>query len=74
MALACRDEDLLEPGDHFVTEIGKESILLVRQKDNTVKAFYNVCHHRGNRLVHSFEKPQEQQPRLSANTMIGNIL
>lgn len=57
--MACRDEDLPEPGDHYVTEIGNESILLVRQKDNSVKAFYNVCHHRGNRLVHSFEKPQE---------------
>ena len=49
--MVCRDEDLPEPGDHFVTEIGNESILLVRQKDYTIKAFYNVCHHRGNRLV-----------------------
>ena len=24
---------------------------MVRQKDNTVKAFYNVCQHRGNPLV-----------------------
>ena len=57
--LACREEDLPEPGDHYVTEIGIESILLVRQKDMSIRAFYNVCQHRGNKLVHSFEQPQE---------------
>ena len=57
--LACREEDLPEPGDHYVTEIGVESILLVRQKDMSIRAFYNVCQHRGNKLVHSFEQPQE---------------
>ena len=31
-------------------EIGPESILVVRQADGGVRAFYNVCQHRGNRL------------------------
>ena len=57
--LGCREEDIPEAGDHFVTEIGGESILLVRQKDGGIKAFYNVCHHRGNRLVHKVETPIE---------------
>jgi phenylpropionate dioxygenase-like ring-hydroxylating dioxygenase large terminal subunit len=57
--LGCREEDIPETGDHFVTEIGRESILLVRQKDGSVKAFFNVCLHRGNKLVHSYEKPVE---------------
>lgn len=38
-------------GDLLVEEIGAESILLVRQEDDEVKAFYNVCQHRGNKLV-----------------------
>ena len=42
--------DLVEPGDHLVTEIGRESILIVRQQDGSVRAFYNVCLHRGNQL------------------------
>jgi phenylpropionate dioxygenase-like ring-hydroxylating dioxygenase large terminal subunit len=42
--------DLREPGDYIATDIGKESILIVRQKDGGVRAFYNVCLHRGNRL------------------------
>ena len=42
--------DLAEPGDYIATEIGRESVLIVRQADGGVKAFYNVCLHRGNRL------------------------
>ncbi len=49
--LGGRDLDMPEPGDFIVTEIGRESILLVRQKDGSVRGFYNVCQHRGNRLA-----------------------
>lgn len=55
--LGCREDDIPEPGDHIVTEIGRESILLVRQRDRSVRAFHNVCLHRGNRLVHAVDKP-----------------
>ncbi|MEM9618950.1 MAG: aromatic ring-hydroxylating dioxygenase subunit alpha [Pseudomonadota bacterium] len=57
--LGCREDDIPEPGDHMVTEIGRESILLARQKDGSVRAFYNVCQHRGNQLVHGVHQPQE---------------
>ena len=43
--------DLVEPGDYICTEIGTESVILVRQEDGAVRAFFNVCMHRGNRLV-----------------------
>jgi phenylpropionate dioxygenase-like ring-hydroxylating dioxygenase large terminal subunit len=56
--LGCREDDIPNAGDHIVTEIGKESILLVRQQDGGVKAFHNVCLHRGNRLVHAIHRPQ----------------
>ena len=49
--MGCREEQLPEPGSYLVTEIGAESILLVRQADLKVRAFYNVCQHRGNRLM-----------------------
>jgi phenylpropionate dioxygenase-like ring-hydroxylating dioxygenase large terminal subunit len=39
-----------QPGDYLATDIGPESILVVRQSDGSVRAFYNVCQHRGNRL------------------------
>lgn len=44
------ESDVPEPGDYIATEIGRESILLVRQADGRMRAFYNVCLHRGNRL------------------------
>ncbi len=48
--LGARELDLPEPGDYLATEIGAESILIVRQRDGSFRAFYNVCQHRGNRL------------------------
>ncbi len=48
-----REEDLPEPGSYIVRDlaIAKTSVLLVRGKDSKIRAFYNVCRHRGNRLV-----------------------
>ncbi len=43
--------DLQEPGDYFTFEIGRESIIVVLGDDDQVRAFFNVCPHRGNRLV-----------------------
>ena len=43
--------DLAEDGDYITFEFGSESFLLVRQADAKIKAFYNVCPHRGNRVA-----------------------
>lgn len=48
--LGGREADIPDPGDYICTEIGVESILIVRQGDGSVRAFYNVCQHRGNQL------------------------
>ncbi len=47
------EQDVTSAGDYFVFEIGHESILVSRADDGRLGAFYNVCQHRGNRLVHS---------------------
>ncbi len=39
------------PGDFFTREIGSESLLFIRGRDRQVRGFYNVCRHRGTRLV-----------------------
>lgn len=46
--------DLAEVGDYFMIEIGRESIIVVRtgEGDQGVRAYFNVCPHRGNRVVH----------------------
>jgi len=43
--------DLEEPGDIIRHNFGKESVIMVRQDDGSIRAFYNSCPHRGNRLV-----------------------
>ncbi len=48
-----RVEQIPTAGDWFVQEIeaAKASILVTRGRDGEVRAFHNVCRHRGNRLV-----------------------
>lgn len=47
---AAREDELPDPGDTVVFEINDKSFLLVRQRDGSVKAFYNVCLHRARKL------------------------
>lgn len=37
-------------GDYFLFEIGKESLIVVRDGEQSLGAFYNVCRHRGSRI------------------------
>ena len=39
-----------EPGNYFLFDYGPESVIVVRDKDNTVRAYMNVCRHRGSRV------------------------
>ena len=55
-----RDEDLPRTGSYFTRELpcARASVLVARDDDG-VRAFHNVCRHRGNKLVwHEF--PQEE--------------
>lgn len=49
--IACREEHVAEPGSYYTFDLGNESILVARGEDGVVRAFYNVCRHRNNRLV-----------------------
>ena len=50
--VAGMEEQIQNPGDRMTFDIGKESILCTRDNDGKVRVFYNVCPHRGNKLVH----------------------
>ena len=43
--------DVREPGDYFTFALGRENFLITRTDAGDIKAFYNVCQHRGNQLV-----------------------
>ena len=49
--LAAHSCELPSVGDYRVLEFDHESIIIARQNDGTVKAFHNVCRHRGIRLL-----------------------
>ena len=48
--MAGRESDIPNVGDYFTTELGSESLLIVREAEDKVRAFYNVCPHRGNQI------------------------
>ncbi len=50
-----RVEEISEAGDYFVKDLAtlKTSLLVVRGRDGIVRAFHNVCRHRGNKLARS---------------------
>ena len=47
----CHLSDLPKPGDYHTLEYAGESIVAIRGDDAVVRAFANVCRHRGSRLV-----------------------
>ena len=46
----AHETQLAEPGDFLRTFMGEDEVLVVRQRDRSVRAFLNTCTHRGNRL------------------------
>jgi phenylpropionate dioxygenase-like ring-hydroxylating dioxygenase large terminal subunit len=48
--LAGVTPDIKDPNDYVVFAHGHEEFMVVRQEDGGIKAFYNACPHRGNRV------------------------
>jgi phenylpropionate dioxygenase-like ring-hydroxylating dioxygenase large terminal subunit len=48
--VACTVDHVAEPGDYFEYRCGPYSVLVVRADDGVLRAFQNVCRHRGNSL------------------------
>jgi phenylpropionate dioxygenase-like ring-hydroxylating dioxygenase large terminal subunit len=49
--MAGRVEELRVVGSYLTYEIGDDSIIVVRTAADKLKAFHNVCQHRGRRLI-----------------------
>ncbi len=49
--LACHESDLPETGDYITFDILGERALIVKGQDKQIRAFHNLCRHRGSRLV-----------------------
>ena len=49
--MVFREDEIPNPGDYKIWDKLGRDILVVRQKDNSIKAFYNTCMHRGAPVV-----------------------
>jgi len=49
--IVCHESDIASAGDWRTLEMLGESIIVIRGGDGLVRAFANVCRHRGSRLV-----------------------
>jgi Rieske 2Fe-2S family protein len=43
------------PGEYFLLNVFNESLIVVRDKQGGIRAFYNVCRHRGTRICEEGE-------------------
>jgi Rieske 2Fe-2S family protein len=49
--LVGHQSQLAKAGDYFTAEIAGENLVVVRDKRGEIRGFYNVCRHRGSRLI-----------------------
>ena len=59
---AASEPEIPEPGDYVTVTLGRYSVIVLRDDDGQVRAFHNVCRHRGSRLLNE------------ASGSVGNIV
>ena len=48
---ACRMDEVAHPGDYLACRAGNVPVVVVRNLNNEITAFVNVCRHRGAEIV-----------------------
>jgi Rieske 2Fe-2S family protein len=68
--IADHESRIPNPGDYFTFAFGRgESVIVLRDKASQVKAYYNVCRHRGSRLCRHEDEPPPNDARLSVKQL-----
>ncbi len=49
--LVAREEDAAQPGAYLLVEVDGENLIVVRGRDGRLRAFHNVCRHRGTAVL-----------------------
>ncbi len=70
----CRDEELPQAGDYRVLDVLGESLLLVRNREGRLRAFYNVCRHRGSRLCRTPAQTEALRVALPGGITAGGLI
>lgn len=50
-----RSAQISEKGRYIILNIGRESVIILRDSEGELKGFYNVCRHRGTRICEKME-------------------
>jgi glycine betaine catabolism A len=70
-----REEELPGPGAHRVLDVAGESIVLVRNREDVLRGFYNVCRHRGARLCRAADaESQSGRPEFRSGVIAGRSI
>jgi len=48
---ACHESQVANPGDYATVQVVDQGVAVVRGRDGTLRAFYNVCQHRAHELL-----------------------
>ena len=51
----CHESQIPAAGDFFAAVMGRDNVLVVRQKDGSIRAMLNTCAHRGNAVCRADE-------------------
>jgi len=70
----CREAEVPSPGDSLVLDVLGESILLVRNREGVLRAFHNVCRHRGSRLCRTPAETAELRVALPGGITGGRLI
>ena len=57
-----RADQIPAPGDCLHVSVAGESLVVLRGRDEALRAFYNVCRHRGSRLIRTPALPDPAMP------------
>jgi phenylpropionate dioxygenase-like ring-hydroxylating dioxygenase large terminal subunit len=49
--IVCHVNSIPKAGDYETFDLGPESVVVLRDRDGSIRAFHNVCRHRGARLL-----------------------
>jgi len=49
--IVCHVNSIPRSGDYVTLDVGADSVLVLRDRDGGIRAFHNVCRHRGARLL-----------------------
>lgn len=69
-----RLDQVPEKGDCLLVEVAGESVIVLRGRHGAMRAFYNVCRHRGSQLIRATALPDAAEPGATRSARVGTAI